>query len=421
MGPQHRSTARSSVAAPAGTAATPAPPWEPAALAVAFAEFEQTSQALASTYASLEARVAELTAALNRSHAALEAELADKARLTARLGALLDALPAGVVVLDGGGRVAECNLAAVDLLGTLALGDAWVDVVTRAFAPRWDDGHDISLADGRRVNVATAALAHDPGQILLLTDVSETRKLQEQLNHMRRLAAKTELAAVLAHQVRTPLATALLQLGNLGRAGLGDAARERARGRAVDSIRAIERLVNDMLSFARGSVIDPAPVPVHALLEDVAGAVRAGDRDEGFVLEVDCANTGLTVCGNRDALASILANLIDNARKAMPGGGRCRLTAGALADQVVIRVSDAGPGVPAALAEQIFEPFFTTRPQGTGLGLSVARAVARAHGGDLRLDPSIHTGASFVMCLPAAVGETTARQRLIPGRPEHHD
>jgi two-component system sensor histidine kinase FlrB len=399
----------------------PTPHWEPAALAVAFAEFEPASQVLASSHAGLEARVAELTAALNRSHAALAAELANKARLTARLGALRDALPAGVIVLDGSGRVAECNPAAVELLGTLAIGDAWVEVVARAFAPRWDDGHDISLVDGRRVNVATAALAHDPGQILLLTDVSETRKLQEQLNHMRRLAAKTELAAVLAHQVRTPLATALLQLGNLGRAGFSEAARERARSRAAESIRAIERLVNDMLSFARGSVVDPAPVAVHALLADVARAARAGDGDEGFVLDVDCTDTALTVWGNRDALVSILSNLVDNAHKAMPAGGYCHLSAGALADQIVIRVSDSGAGVPNALRGQIFEPFFTTRPQGTGLGLAVARAVARAHGGDLQLDPSVMVGASFVMCLPAAVSETTARQRLIPGSIDHHD
>lgn len=377
-------------------------PWQPAELQAAFAEFEQTSHHLANFYASLEQRVAELTSALNHSHQALAAELAEKERLAVRLSVLLEALPGGVIVLDGQGRVAQFNPAASELLGPLTAGEAWIAVVERAFAPRWDDGHDVSLADGRRVNVATAALPGEPGQILLIKDVTETRHLQEQLNHHRRLSAKTELAAVLAHQIRTPLATALLQLGNLNRPNATPELQQRARTRARESIRQIEHLVDDMLSFARGTVVDPAPCGAADLLHEVAQAVAAQEHGSRFELVIEPPPATATVTGNRHALISVLLNLVDNARHAQQGAGRCTLSVAADSSLVRLRVADCGPGVPRAQREQIFEPFFTTRAQGTGLGLAAARAVARAHGGDLVLDPVQVDGATFVLTLPLA-------------------
>ncbi len=382
--------------------------WQPAELQAAFAEFEQTSHQLANFYATLEQRVVELTEALNRSHRALEAELVEKERLAARLSVLLEALPGGVIVLDGQGQVCQYNPAATELLGSLTLDEPWIAVVERAFAPRWDDGHDISLGDGRRVNVATAALPHEPGQILLMNDVSETRHLQEQLNHHRRLSAKTELAAVLAHQVRTPLATALLQLGNLNLSGVAATPQQRARSRALEAMRQIENLVNDMLSFARGTVVNPQPINVAHLQREVARAVAAqevgldeGSEFESFKLTLQPAAEWLTVTGNEGALVSILLNLINNARCALVGTGHCVLSATTVAGGIELRVCDNGPGIPAALQAQIFEPFFTTHPHGTGLGLSVARAVARAHGGELSLDCTHTGGAAFRLTLPA--------------------
>ena len=124
----------------------------------AFAEFEDASQTLSAFYRELEHQVASLTAELSASRAEQVREFAEKERLAARLENLLEALPGGVVVLDQHGRVQEFNPAATDLLGDLVPGESWNLVVARAFAPRWDDGHDISLKDGRGVNIATQAL-----------------------------------------------------------------------------------------------------------------------------------------------------------------------------------------------------------------------------------------------------------------------
>ena len=380
-----------------------------AELRAAFAQFEQASTQLTSFYSNLEQRVAELTGALHESRAQLEVELNAKERLATRLSALLEALPAGVIVLDGQGRVTQANPGALELLGPIATGEAWREVIARCFAPRWDDGHDISLIDGRRVNVSTQALADEPGQILMLMDVTQTRRLQEQLTHHRRLSAKTEMAAALAHQIRTPLASALLALGPVARAR--DLAPAQARGaqRALEAMRQLERLVENMLSFARGAVVDAAPIHVDELTRRLVDQARALIDGSGFDLSFDCqTDTRIIIHGNVDALISIMLNLVANARQITGGKGWLKVVARSFGDYVMYRFMDNGPGVAAHDRERIFEPFFTTRGGGTGLGLSVAQAIARAHGGDLAIDSDYTAGACFELTLPARAATPTA-------------
>lgn len=384
-----------------------------AQLCAAFAEFEHASSRLAAFYDSLEQRVAELTLALTDSKAELQRELHAKGVLATRLASLLEALPGGVIVLDEAGRVTDRNPAAVELLGPVAIGEPWIDVVARCFSPRWDDGHDISLQDGRRVNVATQALHGEPGQILLIKDVTETRRLQELLTHHRRLSAKTELAAALAHQIRTPLSVAILQLSNLNRESLVLDARRRHTEKAMDAMRQLERLVEDMLTFARGGPLDMASLSVQSLLDDLARDAQQTAATRDLVLEIKTDIGSDQLRGNRNALHSIMLNLVNNSCNAMGGCGRMTISATRIHDCVELRFADHGPGIPLKDREHVFEPFFTTRKNGTGLGLSVARAVARAHGGELDLDPDYRDGACLVLTLPAQTG-APSRATTIP-------
>jgi len=379
-----------------------------AELTAAFAQFEQASSLLSGVYAGLERRVAELSTALSASHERLELELAEKERLATRLSALLAALPAGVVVLDAQGRVGSVNPGARELLGEIATGEAWRDIVARSFAPRWDDGHDVSLVDGRRVNVSTQALADEPGQILMLQDVTETRRLQEQLSHHRRLSAKTEMAAALAHQIRTPLAAALLALGPVARARELTQGQSRNAQRALEAMRQLERLVENMLSFARGAVVDAQPIVVDALLRRLETDVRGLLEGSKFRVAFDLAPDARLVHGNADALTSIMLNLVSNARQIAGSDGALLIASRRVGDFVSIRFIDNGPGVAAHDRERIFEPFFTTRGGGTGLGLSVAQAIARAHGGELAIDPDYTDGACFELTLPARAAASVA-------------
>ena len=173
-------------------AAAPAAPIEQASranLEQAFALFNQMSTQLSSSYSMLEARVSELKGQLALVSAQRMQELAEKERLAQRLQSLLDLLPGGVIVIDGQGVVREANPVARSLLAKPLVGMLWREVIARNFAPREDDGHEISLKDGRRLSIATRSLQGEPGQLVLLTDLTETRRLQDQLARHERLSS----------------------------------------------------------------------------------------------------------------------------------------------------------------------------------------------------------------------------------------
>ncbi len=315
---------------------------------------------------------------------------------TGRAAQTLDALPAGVVVVSALGVVEACNPAARALVGEDARGHLWRDVAARVFRPRPDDGPDLSLVDGRRVHIDTCSLRDPPGQVLLIQDVTEVRGLQARIGQLERLSALGEMAASLAHQVRTPLASALLYAGALVRPSVDV---PRYAGKLLGVLRQLEGLVRDMLLFARQGRFEMEDLSVDALLEGLREQLGARLEARGVRLEcrVEVPAGGLR--GSRQALAGALANLVDNACEA-GATGVLVCASGAGADRLAIDVIDDGPGVPAELRERLFRPFFTTRAGGSGLGLAVARAVAEAHGGALALRAAEGAGGRFRLELP---------------------
>src|SRR3990172_3700468 len=212
-------------------------------LSDAFRVFTDASRDLSARFSVLESEVARLTAELARTRNERARAEAENERLADRIGRLLDALPAGVVVIAGEGHVSLANPVARELLGEPLERAAWRDVIARAFAPRPGDGHDVTLARGRIVNIATRPLPAESGQIVLLTDLSETRRLQETIARSQRLSAMGEMLATLAHQIRTPISSALLSLGNLVNSRADAQGRDRAVARIGERLRHLERLV----------------------------------------------------------------------------------------------------------------------------------------------------------------------------------
>jgi len=369
-------------------------------LADAFEAFNQLSSQLAESYQVLEARVAELNTELAAARSERLEQLEARERLAARLEALLQALPAGVVVLDAAGRVQEANAAGHNLLGEALVGRPWHEVIDDAFAPRADDGHDVSLADGRRVNISTCPLGSEPGQILLLKEVTETRELQDGLNQHERLAAMGEVAASLAHQIRTPLASALLYGSHLKRARLEETDRLRFADKLVARLGHLERLVNDMLVYARGGTPSGDEFGAGELLEEVVQVLEPQLRAAGTTLRTEDATDGACLQGNREMLLSALLNLATNALQAMGEGGRLEVLARCDEGRVDLVIRDDGPGIAPEQQAQIFEPFFTTRTEGTGLGLAVVAAIARAHRGEAWVDSQPGEGCTFGLRLP---------------------
>ena len=224
--------------------------------------------------------------------------------------------------------------------------------------------------------------------------------MKTELERNQRLAAMGEMAASLAHQLRTPLAAALLYTSNLGQPGVSDEARSRFSEKATGQLRRLERLIQDVLLFARGESIGRDVIPAGDLLLEAAQTVEPLMREHQleFVTVDECEQA--IIVGGRKALFGALVNLLENAMQATPVGGKICLSGIRRGDVLTLSVRDSGPGVSKETQARIFEPFFTTKGQGTGLGLAIALGVARAHGGAIELFSEPGCGAEFVMSLP---------------------
>ncbi|WP_460143618.1 sensor histidine kinase [Pseudomonas sp. S2_C11] len=364
----------------------------------AFQLFNQMSSQLTDSYSLLEARVTELKGELAVVSAQRMQELAEKERLANRLQNLLDLLPGGVIVIDGHGLVREANPAAIDLLGSPLEGELWRHVIARCFAPREDDGHEISLKNGRRLSISTRSLDAEPGQLVLLNDLTETRHLQDQLARHERLSSLGRMVASLAHQIRTPLSAALLYAGHLTEQQLPVETQQRFAGRLKERLHELEHQVRDMLVFARGELPLTDRLTPGALMQSLQAAALTHVQDLPIRWQCD-SHAGELLC-NRDTLVGALLNLIENAIQASAGEARLKVHCYTRGNTLRLCVSDSGSGIEPTVLARLGEPFFTTKVTGTGLGLTVVKAVARAHQGELTLRSRVGRGTCAQVSLP---------------------
>lgn len=373
----------------------------------AFALFSQVSSQLSESYGMLEARVSELKGELAVVSAQRMAELDEKERLANRLQNLLDLLPGGVIVIDAQGFVREANPAACELLGEPLIGQLWRQVIARSFAPRKDDGHEVSLRDGRRLSIATRSLDAEPGQLVLLNDLTETRRLQDQLARHERLSSLGRMVASLAHQIRTPLSAAMLYASHLAdvEQELPRDTRQRFAGNLKERLHELEHQVRDMLVFARGELPVSDRISPKALFQVLQQAAQS--HVQGHAVRWQCdIHLGELLC-NRDTLVGALLNLIENALQACQGPARVKVHLFRRGQSLHLCVSDAGSGIDAQLLARLGEPFLTTKATGTGLGLAVVQAVVRAHQGVLKVRSKVGRGTCVQVVLPL-IGELSA-------------
>ncbi|MGF6220745.1 two-component system sensor histidine kinase FlrB [Pseudomonas sp. F-14 TE3482] len=374
----------------------------------AFALFSQMSSQLTDSYSMLEARVTELKGELAVVSAQRMQELAEKERLANRLQNLLDLLPGGVIVIDAQGIVREANPAASELLGLPLEGELWRHVIARCFAPREDDGHEISLKDGRRLSIATRSLDAEPGQLVLLNDLTETRHLQDQLARHERLSSLGRMVASLAHQIRTPLSAALLYASHLTEQELSVETQQRFAGRLKERLHELEHQVRDMLVFARGELPLTDRVTPRMLMQSLQAAALTHVQDLPIRWQCD-SHAGELLC-NRDTLVGAILNLIENAIQASAGDVRLKVHLYTRGNNLRLCVSDSGSGIDTKVLARLGEPFFTTKTTGTGLGLTVVKAVARAHQGELQLRSRPGRGTCAQVILPLFSGEQPSAQ-----------
>ncbi len=374
----------------------------------AFNLFNSMSAQLSQSYEFLESKVEELSGELAEVSYQRMQELAEKERIAERLESLLHMLPGGILLLDGEGRIRECNPAALALLlpaqseSETLLGKLWREVIKTSFAPKPDDGHEISLVDGRRVSLQTASLGSEPGQIILITDQTETRKLQESLSQHQRLSSMGNMVASLAHQIRTPLSAAMIYGEHLQNEELVPEQREKFANKMMQRLHHLEHQIRDMLIFARGEAPLNDDMTLSQLLLAWQDKLEIPLQQNSATCEFIMNRIDVHIHCNHDALIGALMNLVNNAIEACGQGAKLHVRVTVSPQyQVNIEIEDNGPGFGSGINEQILQPFFTTKSNGTGLGLAVVQAIARAHYGEFSISSAAGKGAIASLKIPA--------------------
>ncbi len=299
---------------------------------------------------------------------------------------------------------------------------------------RHHDGHDVS------VNLTTTALADqtgDPvGNLVVLRDVSEQKKLESQLMVSDRMASMGTLAAGVAHEINNPLAAVMANLEYVtasvestmaveGTHGIPSAAwfLEEVKGPLDDARQAADRvrlIVRDLKIFSRApDVEERGPSDVKAVMESSLRMAWNEIRHRARVVKV-YGQTPL-VDANEARLGQVFLNLLVNAAQALPEGhaerNEIRITTGVHLGRVVVEVSDTGPGIPPGIIGRVFDAFFTTKAvgAGTGLGLAICQRIVTDMGGQLTVDSEVGKGARFRVVLPIALqGEREVRAAVSP-------
>lgn len=376
----------------------------------AFAVFNRVSHELDTTYRELESKVEALTAELASARSARLVELAEKERLAHRLSSLVAALPGGVLIVDAYGTVRDANPQACSLFGEPLVGAAWRAVLERVSAQGQPESQEQELLQlhGRRYSLSATRLDDTGDRVILITDVSQVHQLQEQLGRKKRLVALGEMAARLAHQVRTPLSSTTLYMAQLGRDDLAPQQRREVVAKVNDRLHHMGNLLESMLGFVRGATPVTQTVVLQDVLKTFGDAVGPQFRECGAALHLPVLDRTLSVEGDPEALVGALGNLAMNALEATGAGLALRVEVCALNEKwLQIEVSDNGPGIDEDALDRIFDPFFTTRAAGTGLGLAVVANTVSNHGGEISVTNHPGGGARFSIELPIAVQVNT--------------
>lgn len=406
-------------------------------LEAAFDFFNETSAQLSSSYSMLEKKVKTLTSELNTVAAEKDAEHTEKHKIETRMKALLDFLPGGVIVLDARGQIIESNPAARDLLKSELTGLLWRDVITESFAPKNDDGLEVSTRSGKRISLATSSMDNQ-GQLILLTDQTETRKLQQNLSRHEKLSAMGKMVSALAHQIRTPLSAAMLYAGHLCNSDLDENKRKEFSKKIHGRLHHMEKQVRDMMLFVKNELPLNDQVTIADLEIGLREASEVSFLTSGSRCEWDNKASNTVIKCQREALISALMNLVNNALQSRVNQNKSVKSNNVQDDElsssvkrvsdeqktysqthlrirffntqhnhsecVGISVRDNGPGMSKNELAKCQELFFTNKAQGTGLGLAVVQSVARAHGAQFKLFSEVGKGTEAIFILPAVTG-----------------
>jgi two-component system, NtrC family, sensor histidine kinase AtoS len=323
----------------------------------------------------------------------------------------------GVIAFDGKRLATAFNRAAEEILAVPQedrLGTSCIDIfgegeICRAVQITFEQQRpvtrgeaSISRPDGTVWLGYNTALLTDQqekplGVILSFSDLTEVKRLQEQMELRERLTALGEMSAGIAHELRNPMAVIAGYLKLFSRKA--DDAQKKILGDIGDEINGMNRIIGDLLMFARPAALNRVQVNIQELLEGCLAAVLQA-RGGGPVVTTRISLSGEHIAADEGLLKQSFCNIIQNAVEAMPDGGELGIESRLVGREVIVSIRDAGSGILADKLKKIFLPFFTTKDKGTGLGLALAHKFILSHGGRIEVESEEGKGSLFTVSLP---------------------
>lgn len=343
----------------------------------------------------------------------------------AKFRELFETVRHGLYFSSREGKFLECNQAMVDMLGypnkeeVLAMDlakDLYLDPSHRQEFQRMIEAEgdvkdyevQFKKKNGEPITVLlTAHVRKDrAGQVLgyqgLLTDITERRRLEQQLFQSEKLAAMGRLTAQIAHELNNPIYGVMNCLDLLKSEVTESSSKRRFLEMALSETRRISELLRGMLSFFRPDEDVKGPVDLNSVIDDVVLFVGKQLHEFKIRVNLNLAEGLPTVFASGNQMKQVLLNLIMNAKTAMPQGGTLTLATSSTDGKVQLSVSDTGTGIPEDIRDRIFEAFFTTKSdvKGVGLGLSVCFGIIRQHNGEISVESEVGVGTTFMITLP---------------------
>lgn len=351
--------------------------------------------------------------------------------------AILESLAGGVLTLDLEGRLTIVNKAASQILEIredppfpplAALGQKHpklVDVIRQALLDQvyaqdydWTFLNSAGTPVHLRANISpqTDDDGRRLGIVVLIKDVTNLVRMEQELRKRDRLAAAGSLAAGIAHEIRNPLSAVELNL-RLLRDELRDPA---CSPQEVDGYfdvlfaetRRLNRITTNFLQLSRPAPLVKSRLPIQKPVRQVARLVETEALEKNVRIELDLGDREIFVLGEETKLEQVCLNILINAIQAMPRGGVARVTVRRRSDDggewAEVAFTDSGVGIPPENIPRLFDPYFTTRPDGTGLGLAIADRIVADHGGSISVASSPGRGATLTVRLPVAPDEEAA-------------
>jgi two-component system sensor histidine kinase PilS (NtrC family) len=356
---------------------------------------------------------AHLAAALQGARKELAQRETELKGLEALHRSIVQSVASGILTTDAKGHVTYLNRYATELTGHklaelrgVLLKDRYPELA--AALEKGGRGEAALAGAGRVVGFAVAPLEmeEDGGHVIVLQDLTELRRMEQEVRRADRLAALGKIAAGLAHEIRNPLASMCGSIALLGKQpGLGEKERRLLQIVYREGER-LEGLVRDFLDFARPAQPHLRAIEATHLVEETLEVFRQDQRARDLKLTLE-AEPGVRLSADAGQIRQVLWNLLSNAAEAAGAGGSVCARLRRKEAMAVLEVEDSGPGIAPDDLQRIFDPFFTTKESGTGLGLAIVHRIVEAHGGQVAVE-SVPGKTRFSVALPA-VREATSR------------